>query len=163
VEHWQIQNQNRKYFKRLIRSLDGFFWSGGLSKSPLQMYCTFRNIFLRGFANHITVTSRCERFVNDLWRACNLTWFSPSLTGPWTTCLLPATRDSGSNPLGGLMWNRDSPVSDVLLQIYEYWEIVISCGKEQKVKWVSCPLKKYCMSRKKNHWWRGLYWTLPSW
>ncbi len=33
----------------------------------------------------------------------------------WTTCLLPATRDTGSNPLGGLMWNRDSPVSDVSL------------------------------------------------
>ncbi len=31
----------------------------------------------------------------------------------WTTCLLPATRDSGSNPQGGLMWNRDSPVSVV--------------------------------------------------
>ncbi len=27
------------------------------------------------------------------------------------TCLLPATRVTGSNPLGGLMWNRDSPVS----------------------------------------------------
>ncbi len=35
----------------------------------------------------------------------------------WTTCLLPATRDSGSNPLGGLMWNRDSPVSGVSLQL----------------------------------------------
>ncbi len=29
------------------------------------------------------------------------------------TCLLPATRVTGSNPLGGLMWNRDSPVSVV--------------------------------------------------
>jgi hypothetical protein len=37
----------------------------------------------------------------------------------WTTCLLPVTRDPGSNPLGGLMWNRDSPVSDVSLQ-YTY-------------------------------------------
>ncbi len=34
----------------------------------------------------------------------------------WTTCLLPVTRDSSSNPLGGLLWNRDSPVSDVSLQ-----------------------------------------------
>ncbi len=33
----------------------------------------------------------------------------------WTTCLLPSTRDTGSNPLGGLMWNWDSPVSDVSL------------------------------------------------
>ncbi len=31
------------------------------------------------------------------------------------TCLLPATRVTGSNPLGGLMWNRDSPVSVVSL------------------------------------------------
>ncbi len=29
------------------------------------------------------------------------------------TCLLPATRVTGSNPLGGLTWNRDSPVSVV--------------------------------------------------
>jgi hypothetical protein len=33
----------------------------------------------------------------------------------WTTCLLPTTRDTGSNPLGELMWNRDSPVSVVSL------------------------------------------------
>jgi hypothetical protein len=32
------------------------------------------------------------------------------------TYLLPATRVTGSNPLGGLMWNRDSPVSVVSLQ-----------------------------------------------
>ncbi len=31
------------------------------------------------------------------------------------TCLLPATMITGSNPLGGLMWNRDSPVSVVPL------------------------------------------------
>jgi hypothetical protein len=33
----------------------------------------------------------------------------------WTTRLLPVTRDLGSKPLGGLMWNRDSPVSVVSL------------------------------------------------
>ncbi len=33
----------------------------------------------------------------------------------WTICLLPATRDTGLNPLGELMWNRDSPVSVVSL------------------------------------------------
>ncbi len=31
------------------------------------------------------------------------------------TCLLPATRVIGSNPLEGLVWNRDSPVSIVSL------------------------------------------------
>jgi hypothetical protein len=35
----------------------------------------------------------------------------------WTTCLLPVTRDPGSNPLGGLMWNQDFPVSVVSLQV----------------------------------------------
>jgi hypothetical protein len=39
----------------------------------------------------------------------------------WTTCLLPATRDTGLNPLGGLMWNRDSPVSVVLLHPLAYF------------------------------------------
>ncbi len=33
----------------------------------------------------------------------------------WTTCLLPTTRDPGSNPRRVLMWNRDSPVSIVSL------------------------------------------------
>jgi hypothetical protein len=33
----------------------------------------------------------------------------------WTTCLLPFTRDPGSNPQGVLMWNRNSPVSIVSL------------------------------------------------
>ncbi len=33
----------------------------------------------------------------------------------WTTRLLPVTRDLGSKPLGGLMWNWDSPVSVDLL------------------------------------------------
>jgi hypothetical protein len=31
----------------------------------------------------------------------------------WSTRLLPVTRDPGSKPLGGLMWNWDSPVSIV--------------------------------------------------
>jgi hypothetical protein len=36
-----------------------------------------------------------------MWRACNLTSFSPCLTGPVTTRLLPVTRYLGSNPQGG--------------------------------------------------------------
>ncbi len=35
----------------------------------------------------------------------------------WTNPLLPVTRDLGSIPWGGLVWNQDSPVSDVSLQI----------------------------------------------
>ncbi len=34
----------------------------------------------------------------------------------WTTCLLPVTRTQVQIPRGVLMWNRDSPVSDVSLQ-----------------------------------------------
>ncbi len=34
------------------------------------------------------------------------------------TCLLPVTRVTSSNLLGGLMWNRDSPVSVVSLQTH---------------------------------------------
>ncbi len=35
----------------------------------------------------------------------------------WTTCLLPVSRDPGSNPQGGvLVWNQDSSVSVVSLQ-----------------------------------------------
>ncbi len=33
----------------------------------------------------------------------------------WSTHLLPVMRDPGSIPRGVLMWNRDSPVSDVSL------------------------------------------------
>ncbi len=38
----------------------------------------------------------------------------------WTNPLIPITRDLGSNPLGGLMWNRDSPVS-VSRYIWALW------------------------------------------
>ncbi len=44
-------------------------------------------------------------FSSMLWRPCNLTSFSPYLTGPvdYGTCLFPVTRDPGSNPLGGCL------------------------------------------------------------
>ncbi len=50
-----------------------------------------------------------------LWRVCNLTSFSPCLTGPVDYPFASCPRDPGSKPLGGLMWNRDSPVSIVSL------------------------------------------------
>ncbi len=53
-----------------------------------------------------------------LWRACNLSAFTPCLTGQWTTHLLPVMRDPGSIPRGVLMWNRDPPVSIVSLQCF---------------------------------------------
>ncbi len=51
-----------------------------------------------------------------LWRACNLTSFSPCFTGP--VDYLFASRHKGprfKSPGGVLMWNQDSPVSDVSL------------------------------------------------
>jgi hypothetical protein len=51
-----------------------------------------------------------------LWRACNFTSFSQCLTGPVDYPFASVTRDLVSNPLGVLMWNRDSPVSFVSLQ-----------------------------------------------
>jgi hypothetical protein len=51
-----------------------------------------------------------------LWRPWNLTAFTHSLTGPVVNPLLPVMRDPGSIPRRVLMWNRDSPVSIVLLQ-----------------------------------------------
>ncbi len=52
-----------------------------------------------------------------LWRACNLTSFSPCITGP--VDYLFASRHKGprfKSPGGGvLMWNRDSPVRVVSL------------------------------------------------
>ncbi len=54
----------------------------------------------------------------------------------WTTCLLPITRDPGSNRQGGTYVKRDSPVSDVMLQgsdTFHYqihrglrWESIVS-------------------------------------
>jgi hypothetical protein len=48
----------------------------------------------------------------------------------WTTCLLPVTRDPGSNPLGVLMWNQDSLVSVVSLQNQELTPCRGSCKGE---------------------------------
>ncbi len=63
----------------------------------------------------------------------------------WTTRLLPVMRDTGSNRRGVLMWNRDSPVSIVLLQaksintslrwINKYWTFSEDCYKEKHKDW----------------------------
>jgi hypothetical protein len=56
-----------------------------------------------------------ESEIKSLWRACNLTAFIHSSTGP--VVHLFASRHEGHrfNPRGLLMWNWDSPVSFVLL------------------------------------------------
>jgi hypothetical protein len=64
-------------------------------------------------------TDRVGCWGGALRRACNLTSFSPCLTGP--VDYLFASRHKGprfKSPAGVLMWNRDSPVSDVSLHAY---------------------------------------------
>ncbi len=60
----------------------------------------------------------------------------------WTTCLLPITRDPGSNPLGGLMWNRDSPVSVVSLHAdnFAVWYL----NRVRRSYSVRCEYKRIC-------------------
>ncbi len=53
--------------------------------------------------------------MNVLWRACNLTSFTPCLTGPVDYPFASRHEGLGSIPSGVLMWNRDSPVSVVSL------------------------------------------------
>ncbi len=50
-----------------------------------------------------------------LWRACNLTSFSPCLTGPVDYLLVSCQGTQVQIPRGVLMWNWDSPASDVSL------------------------------------------------
>ncbi len=50
-----------------------------------------------------------------LWKACNLTAFIDSLTGPVGQPFASCNDGPGFNPQGVLMWNGDSPVSVVSL------------------------------------------------
>jgi hypothetical protein len=50
-----------------------------------------------------------------LWRACNLTAFTHSSTGPVVHPFASCHKGPGFNPQGVLMWDRDSPVSIVSL------------------------------------------------
>ncbi len=51
------------------------------------------------------------------WRACTLTSFSPYLTGPVDYPFASRHKGSGFKSPGVLMWNRDSPVIVVSLQL----------------------------------------------
>jgi hypothetical protein len=51
----------------------------------------------------------------------------------WSTCLLPAMRDPGSIPKGLLIWNRDSPVSIVLL----HWWPLRDWSLWSRLRWAS--------------------------
>jgi hypothetical protein len=80
------------------------------------------NLFVSWVASKMCLYSKCFHTFfaltpsSKVWRACNLTWFSPCLTGP--VDYLFASRHKGlrfKSPGGVLMWNRDSPVSVVSL------------------------------------------------
>ncbi len=66
-----------------------------------------------------------------LWRACNLTSFSPCLTGPVDYPFASRHKGLGfKSPEGVLMWNRDSPVSVVLLRERHnnwWWNKIFIC------------------------------------
>ncbi len=68
-----------------------------------------------------------------LWRACNLTSFSPCLTGPvdYPFALLPVTRGLDSNPLGGYLCETGIPLlalSRYTIQI-TFWEPNSVCAQ----------------------------------
>ncbi len=62
-----------------------------------------------------------------------------------TTHLLPITRDPGSKPLGGLKWNRDSPVSVVSLQWWPRRDWSLWPHLRQASSWtVTRPSCRHC-------------------
>jgi hypothetical protein len=77
----------------------------------------------------------------------------------WTTCLLPVTRDTGSNPLGRLMWNRDSPVSVVSLQ---YFHSYVGRGRDTQAVLIMTLLMSYwyllCAKTLSDKWLQSAFW-----
>jgi hypothetical protein len=63
----------------------------------------------------------------------------------WTTHLLPVTRESGSNPLGVLMWNWDSPLSIVSLHWWPHhdWSLW-PCLRRASSRTVTRPSCRQC-------------------
>jgi hypothetical protein len=64
----------------------------------------------------------------------------------WTTRLRPVTRDPGSKPLGGLMWNRYSPVSDVSLHWWPWcdWSFLWPRLRRASSQTISGPSCRQC-------------------
>jgi hypothetical protein len=81
-----------------------------------------------------------------MWRACNLTSFSPCLTGPVDYPFASCHRDPGSKPVGGLMWNRDSPVSVVSLHCWPWrdWWFLWPCLRRASSQTITRPLWQQC-------------------
>ncbi len=90
-------------------------------------------------------TDRVSCWGGALWRACNLTSFSPCLTGP--VDYLFASRHKGPRqiPRGVIMWNRDSPVSVVSLHsvavawICDYTIVLTSSSSSSTISLLQHP------------------------
>jgi hypothetical protein len=81
---------------------------------------TFTNTFLR-LRDTFLVKPNLLRLLHCVEPAISLHSHHVSLV-QWTNPLLPVTRDLGSNPLGGLMWNRDSPVATLVTPTWsDHW------------------------------------------
>ncbi len=80
-----------------------------------------------------------------LWRACNLTAFIHSSTGPVVHPFASWHEGPGFNPQGSLMWNRDSPVSVVSLLWWPRcdWSLW-PCLRQALSQTVTRPLCQQC-------------------
>jgi hypothetical protein len=104
---WSWWASFQTFTRPLSRKSDNPTWSliAHLSRFHARCRSSFR------------LHSRHSRLLGGaLWRACNLTTFTVNLTGPVGQPFASRHEGPGFNPQGILMRNRDSPVSDVLLQ-----------------------------------------------
>ncbi len=99
----------------------GLVW-GGLHPEP-SLGCHADNVIIpldltQLFCPSFTLTAGPSSgfTTRALWRACNLTAFTHSSTGPVVHQFASCHEGPRFNPLGVLMWNWDSPVSVVSLQ-----------------------------------------------
>ncbi len=81
----------------------------------------------------------------SLWRACNLTSFSPCLTGPVDYLFASRHKEPRFKTPGGLVWNRDSPVSVVSLHWWPRcdWSLWLRLMRASS-QTVSRPLCRQC-------------------
>jgi hypothetical protein len=62
---------------------------------------------------------------DSLWKACNLIAFIHSSTGPVVHPFASRHEKPRFSPQGVIMWNRDSPVSVVLLQVLSIYFFIV--------------------------------------
>ncbi len=90
----------------------------------------------------LSVSDQEESNLLILWRACNLTAFIHSSTGPVVHQFASCHEWPGFNPQGVLLWNRDSPVSVVSLHWWHRrdWSLWphLRRALSQTISWPSC-------------------------